>query len=148
MDRVLTKLANGKPGRDQVAGVWIKRLTSMKGILKKNLVTMLETDIEPPERLLTSKTILLAKNTETGDPKNYRPIALQNSMYKIYTAILAEFIMDHCEENNIITPEQAAGKKGNWGCTDQLLINKMVYGEVKSNRRNLATAWLDYKKAF
>ena len=109
LDRVLTKLANDKPGRDQVAGVWIKRLTSMKGILKKNLVTMLETDIESPERLLTSKTILLAKNTETGDPKNYRPIALQNSMYKIYTAILAEFIMDHCEENNIITLEQAAG---------------------------------------
>ena len=160
LDRVLTKLANDKPGRDQVAGVWIKRLTSMKGILKKNLVTMLETDIEPPERLLTSKTILLAKNTETsktillakntetGDPKNYRPIALQNSMYKIYTAILAEFIMDHCEENNIITLEQAAGKKGNWGYTDQLLINKMVYEEVKSNRCNLATAWLDYKKAF
>ena len=120
----------------------------MKGILKKNLITMLETDVEPPERLLKSKTILLAKNTETGDPKNYRPIALQNSMCKIYTAILAEFIIDHCEENNIITVEQASGKKDNWGCTDQLLINKMVYEEVKSNRRNLATAWLDYKKAF
>ena len=24
----------------------------------------------------------------------------------------------------------------------------MVYEEVKTNRRNLATAWLDYKKAF
>ena len=56
--------------------------------------------------------------------------------------------MDHCEENNIITLEQAAGNKGNWGCTDQLLINKMVYEEVKSNRCNLATVWLDYKKAF
>ena len=56
--------------------------------------------------------------------------------------------MDHCEENNIITLGQAAGKKGNWECTDQLLINKMVYEEVKSNRRNLTTAWLDYKKAF
>ena len=53
--------------------------------------------------------------------------------------------MEHCEENNIITEEQAAGKRGSWGCTD---VNKMIYDEVTSNRRNLVTVWLDYKKAF
>ena len=148
LNKVLTKLANDKPGRDQLAGVWIKRLTSVKGYLKGNLMTMFETDTEPSEELLTSKTILLAKNSETGNPMNYRPTALQNTMYKIYTAILTEFIRDHCEQNEIITIEQAAGRRGSWGCTDQLLINKMMYEEVKTNRRNLATAWLDYKKAF
>ena len=44
--------------------------------------------------------------------------------------------------------EQAGGKKGSWGCTDQLLINKMVLEEVTTNRRNLFTMWFDYKKAF
>ena len=110
-------------------------------------MTMLETDIESSEELLTSKTILLAKNSETRNPMNSRLIALQNTTYKIYTAILTDFIMDHCKQNKIITIEQAAGKRGSWGCTDQLLINKMVYDEVKTNRRNLATAWLDYKKS-
>ena len=43
---------------------------------------------------------------------NYRAIAFQITMYKIYTAILTEFIMDHCEENKVITMEQAAGKGG------------------------------------
>ena len=56
--------------------------------------------------------------------------------------------MEHCERNGIVTEEQAAGKRGNWGCADQLLINKMIYEEVVSNRRNLVTVWLDYKKAF
>lgn len=65
-------------------------------------------------------------DTATNEQKknqaqSYRPIALQNNMYKVYTAILAEFIMDHCQENNIITEEHAAGKRGSWGCTDQLL---------------------------
>ena len=69
-------------------------------------------------------------------------------MYKIYTGILAEFIMDHCTENNLITEEQAAGKRGSWGCTDQLSVNKMIYKEVTGNRRNLITVWLDCKKAF
>ena len=82
-------------------------------------------------------------------PENYRPSAIQNAIYKIYTALIAEFIMDHCESNNnIVTEEQAAEKRNSWGCTDQLLINKMIYKEVKENRRNLTTVWLDYKKAF
>ena len=69
-------------------------------------------------------------------------------MCKVKTAIIADFIMEHCERNGIVTEEQAAGKRGNWGCADQLLINKMIYEEVVSNRRNLVTVWLDYKKAF
>ena len=69
-------------------------------------------------------------------------------MYKIYTGILAEFITDHCTENNLITEKQAAGKRGSWGCTDQLLVNKMIYKEVTGNRCNLITVWLNYKKAF
>ena len=48
----------------------------------------------------------------------------------------------------MITEEQAAGKRGSWGCTDQLLVNKMIYKEVTGNRRNLITVWLDYRKAF
>ena len=35
-----------------------------------------------------------------------------------------------------------------WGCTDQLLINKVVADEVRNHRRNLCTIWLDYKKAY
>ena len=69
-------------------------------------------------------------------------------MYKIYTGCLNGFLQDHCERNNIITNEQAAGKKGVWGCTEQLLINKTILKEVKRLRRNLVTVWLDYQKAF
>ena len=58
LNKVLTKLANDKPGRDQLTGVWIKRLTSVKGYLKGNLMTMFETYTEPSKELLTSKTIL------------------------------------------------------------------------------------------
>ena len=34
--------------------------------------------------------------------------------------------MHHCEKNSIVTKEQAAGKRGSWGCIDQLLINSLV----------------------
>ena len=62
--------------------------------------------------------------------------------------MINSFIIDHCTTNNIITPEQAGGKQGSWGYTDQLLINKMILDEAKQYRRNLLTMWFDYKKAF
>ena len=48
-----------------------------------------------------------------------------------------------------LTPEEAGGKKGNWSCPDQLLINKITLEQVRNNRRNLfIVVWFDYKKAF
>ena len=56
--------------------------------------------------------------------------------------------MDHCKKNGIETEEQAAGKRGRWGCSGQCLINKMIQEQVIANRKNLVTVWLDYQKAF
>ena len=141
-------MANDKPGKDLTTCIWIKSLRSTRQYLKGCLKNVITRKIEIPDWLITTKTILIARNKETKNEQNYRPIAIQNSMYKIYTGMLAEFITDHCTENNLITEEQAAGKRGSWNCTDQLLVNKMIYKEVTGNRRNLITVWLDYKKAF
>ena len=58
------------------------------------------------------------------------------------------FIKDQCTTNNIITPEQAGGKQGSWGCKDQLIINKMILGEAKQHCGNLLMMCFDYKSAF
>ena len=56
--------------------------------------------------------------------------------------------MDHIYKNNIVTPEQAAGKKRLRGNVEQLLINRSILKEVRSMRRNLVTVWLNQRKAF
>ena len=92
--------------------------------------------------------MLLPKNERTQEAKSYRTIACLNIMYKLYTSCLSSFLCNHCETNNIITPEQAGGKKKVWGTTEQLLQNKSVLKEVRNKKRNLYTVWLDYRKAF
>ena len=91
--------------------------------------------------------MLVAKNNNTHEAKNYRTIACENIMMKVYTGCLALLIEEHCVDNNIF-PEQAGAKKGMWGCTNQLLINKVVSDEVKQHCRNLCNIWLDYRKAY
>ena len=59
---------------------------------------------------------MLAKN-----PKNYRPIARENNMLKIYTALIAYFLDEDCRVNDIIALNQAGGRKGSWDHIDQLL---------------------------
>ena len=57
---------------------------------------------------------------------------------RVYTSCLNLFIQDHCESNEIVTDEQAGGKKGGkkgvWGCAEQPLINKTVLKEVKKTK--------------
>ena len=71
-----------------------------------------------------------------------------NIMYKLYTSRINVFLSDHLLRNNIITPEQASGKQGVWGTTEQLLINKSILNDARNHHQNLITVWLDYRKAF
>jgi len=84
---------------------------------------------------------------ETKVPKNYRPITCLPTTYKILTSIITEKLYEHLKTNNLLPTEQKGCKKGSYGCKDQLLINKAIL-EAKSRKKNLTTAWIDYKKAF
>ena len=149
LNKVLAKMKNnGAPGNDLIRCFWVKNFTATHNTLVTEFKKIYDQGEVLPSWLVTGKTILLPKNEHTKEAKNYRPIACQNIMYKIFTGILNLFIVDHCTTNNIITIEQAGGKPGSWGCTDQLLINKMILDEVQKHRRNLFMMWFDYKKAF
>ena len=125
--RVLLKMPNNKaPGPDKIISYWLKSITPLHQHLLFLLQKAVLSEVEIPDWLATSMTILLPKTTETNQAKNYRPIACLNITYKLFTAILNTFLDDHCTSNDIITIEQAGGKKGSWGCVDQLLVNKMV----------------------
>ena len=139
---------NGTLSPDNIIAYAIKRLPSTHIFLVHAFVDIFENAKPLPGWLVKEKTILLPKNQVTEAVKNYRPIACLNITYKLYTSLLNTFLEDHCTANNIITVEQAGGRKHSWGCTDQLLMNKMVLDEVKKQRKILFMMWFDYRKAF
>ena len=91
---------------------------------------------------------MLPKTEETAKPKNYRPITCLPTLYKILTSIITDRTYKHLDENELLPMEQKGCKKGSYGCKDQLLINKMILEHCRKMKRNLSTAWIDYRKAF
>ena len=149
LDAVISKIQNNKaPGIDRITGFWYKSLHSYRHELALLFNKAFSGLIDTPEWLARALTRLLPKNDETENPKNYRPIACQNIMLKLYTSCINQFLQDHCEINKIVTTEQAGGKKDVWGCLEQLMINKMILDEVIKHKRSVVMAWLDYQKAF
>ena len=146
---MIAKMPNNRsPGYDLITGYWIKSLSALHRPLLAQLSSLKAGTTDMPTWLATGRTTLVPKNSDTHATNNYRPIACQNTTYKLYTSILNHFIEDHCTRNNILYPEQAGGKISSWGCTDQLLINKMIMDEIRTYQRSAFFMWFDYKKAF
>ena len=149
MEKMIKSMPNNKaPGIDLVTHFWYKKLSSMWKELLRIFKSYCSQTMTIPAWLPLSRTTLIPKNADTQNPKNYRPIACENNVFKIYTGILAGFINDHCHSNNIIFEEQAANKRESWGCIDQLLINKTIMDEAVKYKRSIFCIWLDYKKAY
>ena len=148
-EKVNENLKNAtSPGLDLTVGYWVKQCKSTRRATFDIFRKVSDNEDTIPEWLVKTRTTSLAKNQDTKNPKNFRPIACENILLKTYTGTLALLIEEHLADNNIIAPEQAGAKKGMWGCTDQLLINRAVTDETIKNRRNLYMIWLDYKKAY
>ena len=144
----IKNLANWKaPGPDKIQSFWFKKIPSIHRYLTAEYKKLL-TGKEFPPWLAKGTTYLIAKNRETANPKNYRPITCLNIMYKIYTALMAGKTYKYLEGAKLLPIEQKGCRKGTKGCLDQLLISKIVIEDCKKKKKNLSIAWLDYQKAF
>ena len=63
-------------------------------------------------------------------------------------AIIAESMLNHFQNNGLISDEQKGNCRKSRGTKDQLLIDKMILWNVKRRKTNLHVAWIDYKTAF
>ncbi|KAL5509943.1 hypothetical protein EMCRGX_G005393, partial [Ephydatia muelleri] len=89
-------------------------------------------------------------HSERGDPRmirNWRPINLQNTIYKIYAALIARRMQEWAREVEAISPSQ----KGFLSCEGCLEHNFMLSSILQDSRRRrlpLSITWLDLSDAF
>ena len=136
------------PGIDKIKKFWWNNLTNLHpkiATIFDQLITQPETC---PEWLTTGRTTLISKKQPTQNPSNYRPITCLPVIYKIMTSIITFRMGHHINANNLIPEEQKGNASKTFGTIDQLIINKMIMEDAKTRKKNISTAWIDYKKAF
>ena len=93
--------------------------------------------------------MLIQKDPVKGTvASNYRQISCLLLMWKLLTRMFVDKTYDHLLMNSILPYEQKGCRKGARGTKDQLLIDKAVLREVKRFRKNVAMAYIDYRKAY
>lgn len=144
-----TKFSNWKsPGIDKLQNFWWCRLTTIHPKMAEIFDKVVTQPDVCPEWLTKGQTTLISKKKPTNNPTNYRPITCLPVIYKILSSVITSRMTSHIEANNIIPTEQKGNSSDTFGTIDQLMINKMVMESAKKKKRNISTAWIDYKKAF
>ena len=69
-------------------------------------------------------------------------------MWKLLTGVIADQIYAHLDQEKVLPEEQKGCRKGSRGTNDLLCIDRAVIKEVNSRNKNIAMAWIDYKKAY
>ena len=145
----MTRAANWKsPASDRLPNFWIKQFKSLHKSMAETYSEIVKDPKQTPDWLVEGATNLLPKKEETLILKNYRPTACLPTTFKILISVITDRLYSHLEKEAIMTPEQRGGKKHSYGCKDQLMINNAILENCKKRKKNLSTAWIDYKKAF
>ena len=149
MSEAITNFANWKsPGIDSLQNFWWNKFEAIRDRKVQIYNQMMESPQSIPEWFTTGRTTLTPKKPQTEIPSNYRPITCLPITYKIMTSIITKRMKSHLTSFNLIPEEQKGGISGNQGTIDQLLIDDMILQNAKKSKRNLSTAWIDYRKAF
>ena len=127
----IRRLKNGKqPGPDGIPNELIKHLPdNVHQAIHKLFVVMWATG-HTPKLWKESSTILLHKKGSELDLNNYRPIALANTLYKLWTSIVHECLSIYAENNNILSSQQE-GFRQNRNTHRQLQMLQHIFSDAK-----------------
>ena len=69
-------------------------------------------------------------------------------MWKSSSGVIADQIYGHLDQQKLLSEGQQGCRKRSRETNDLLYIERAVIKEVKPRKKNLALAWIDYKKAY
>lgn len=134
-------------GIDQITISHIKPILKHKPNL---LIKFINNSIKQhyyPHSARISKVIPIYKTGNKNDPNNYRPIAINSIISKIFESLINNRIQDFFDKHNIIAQNQFGFKK-NTSTSDALLyITNIITQSINENKNTIAI-FLDISKAF
>ncbi len=141
-------LKNGKaPGPDGIPNEMLKHLPEEEHQVTHKLLTLMWMTGTTPKAWKESQTVLLHKKGSEHDLGNWRPIALANTLYKLWTGVIAEGLYKYAEHFNILSSAQEGFRKQR--NTIRQLQNVMnIMSDAKISQQDLYLLHVDFSSAF
>ncbi|CAK1593328.1 unnamed protein product [Parnassius mnemosyne] len=136
------------PGSDRIHNYWYKKLTAIHPLLHNHINNFIQKPDIMPRYITQGLTYMIPKDADHQNPAKYRPITCLQTIYKLLTACITELLHQHIANNNILAEEQKGCRKSSQGCKEQLIIDSVAMKQAISNRKNISTMYIDYRKAF
>jgi hypothetical protein len=135
------------PGLDGVPNEVIKHLPVSFHDTTHSLFTEMWLLALTPTNWKSSLTVLLYKKDDPHNVKNYRPIGLLNTIYKLWTAVVAKCLSMFVEQYELLSPRQE-DFRANRNTTRQLQRLAMTIEDAKLTNSPLYILYVDFENAF
>ena len=142
----LNKMSNTSPGPDKLEYKHLKIIDNTVRILSY-IFNKCRQEQKIPNLWKSAHTVLIYKKGDNNDPSNFRPIALQSCMYKLFAAIVSDRISKWANNNNLLSDYQKGFRQGK-GCYEHTFTLQSIVKDARNNGKRLSIAWLDLQNAF
>ena len=143
------KRASSSPGDDGILNGHLRNLESTHHLLATLFTKTLLVSPSPWEGWASSSIVLIHKAGDTGEPSNFRPIALTSCVGKVFHQILSDRITGFLIGNGYVDSEtQKAFLHKISGCQDHNLVLGEIINHAKGNNRTVHITWFDLEDAF
>ncbi|XP_072758320.1 uncharacterized protein [Anoplolepis gracilipes] len=146
VDRRLRRMNNSAPGPDGISYKDLRESDPGARLLTAlfNICQRLEA---VPASWKTSNTVLVYKKGNREMLENWRPLALGDTVPKLYAALVADRLTDWAVSNNKLSRAQK-GFLRDEGCYEHNFVLQEILTDARRTRRQAVVAWLDLSNAF
>ena len=138
--------SSSAPGLDRLPyKVW--KTIDPEGVILAWIFEVCRREKRVPSVWKKSTTILVFKKGDEALPGNWRPISLQNAVYKIYAAIWGRRLASWASETGAVSPAQKGFVPGE-GCLEHSFLVRSMMEDARRRHRPLHLVWFDLRNAF
>jgi hypothetical protein len=146
---LLQSLPRGSaPGGDLLPyEVWADGTDVIKSVVRDCLNTILTSDVKVPLSWVGGLVRFIHKKGDNTDPNNYRPICLQDTVYKLLTAVITDRLYRLSETYSLLDPTQEGFRRMR-STHRQIQSLHWAITEVGERDQQVFIAYLDFAHAF
>ncbi|GBM65970.1 Retrovirus-related Pol polyprotein from type-2 retrotransposable element R2DM [Araneus ventricosus] len=143
----LQRAENSSPGPDRLTYHHWRSVPQGHRFLTAAFNASLHFQKIPPSWKKTTTILIPKTKTDLDNPSNWRPIALSNTIYKIYTKVLAGRLQDWSAKYGALSPCQKGFTPFD-GVLEHNFVLKTRLEHARLRKKSLCIAWLDVSNAF